>query len=332
MGAVPYTREALANELARRGARVTKRTITDWIRRGLLPPLDAHGQGRARGVLRTFPSDDVVEQAQAVHSLLARSCSTRTTLVALWLLRHHVALASVRQALLEQVDGLHRTITGGRGADGPATEIHIDDTIIAPFERAYSQAPEHFEGFPPALAEVLVKVFALAGYRLDPATVDDAIDGLSASGMGMRDDILRSLFDAFSSVGSADALRERISSAPDSAFEDAQYVAGVVEDWLWAIYESVPVQTIAETLDAALARVGSPVLVTLLLLERRFGASVRFVADYGGRLLDCARLEAERRGCPVADVFRCPSPEWLATVPVLDVVSVATHDADGGAS
>lgn len=329
MGAMPYTREALVDELTRRGDRVTKRTISDWIRRGLLPPLDARGRGRGRGVLRTFPSDEVVEQAQAVGSLLALSRSTRAALVALWLLRHDVASASVRQALLEQVDSLHRTLAGRRATGEPATDIHIDDAIIGPFERAYSHSPECFEGFSPALVEVLVKVFAIDGYRLDPAIVDEAIAGLFASELDKRDDVYRSLFDTFSSVGSADALRDLISHAPDSAFEDAQHVVGIVEDWLWALSEPLSDHTLAGTLDVALVRIGSVVLITLLILERTWGPNVRNLADYGGRLLDCARFEARRRGCSVADIFRCPSPEWLATVPVLDVVSVPTHEARG---
>lgn len=136
-----YSRETLVAALAERNVHVTKRTITNWIGRGLLPNLIARGRGRAGGVERRFPTDDVVEQALKIRSLLALRRTFEPALIALWLLGFDVAVDSVRNALLGSLTQFHKSIVGSPESDSAADD-RIEDKILAPLEISFTRSPE----------------------------------------------------------------------------------------------------------------------------------------------------------------------------------------------
>jgi len=94
----------LVAELKERGYDVTERQVRDWRVKGLLPPLNSRGRGRALGVLRYWESDEIIlSQAMAVRDLLDRNGRTSWVPLGLWFAGFEVSLGTVRTLWLQSL-------------------------------------------------------------------------------------------------------------------------------------------------------------------------------------------------------------------------------------
>ncbi len=98
------TPQRLIAELRHRGYDMTSRRVTDWIQKGLLPPLTHKGQGRGQGSVYFWPHPDVIAQAVTVHELLARHSRTEAVLLRTWFAGYPIAVERARQAWLAQLE------------------------------------------------------------------------------------------------------------------------------------------------------------------------------------------------------------------------------------
>lgn len=94
----------------------TKRQLTDWIQKGLLPPLSERGKGRGRGKAYYWPQPDIVRQAATVYELLQWYGRVRALYLPLWLLGYEIPIEPVRRLLLEPIETALARLTGGKQA------------------------------------------------------------------------------------------------------------------------------------------------------------------------------------------------------------------------
>lgn len=86
------------------------RTLTEWRRKGLLPPLHSESAGRGRGVKR-FWSEDVLDQAIATDWLITDSDRADEALFGLWLSGYAVDPTAARQAWIQHLKRVQRQQT-----------------------------------------------------------------------------------------------------------------------------------------------------------------------------------------------------------------------------
>lgn len=92
----PITREDLIKVCNRLGYPISHRKLTDWVQKGLLPPLQQRGRGRGQGKEYFWPDREVVAQAVVVSNYLAWSNRTEDTLLLTWFAGFPVSLDRVR--------------------------------------------------------------------------------------------------------------------------------------------------------------------------------------------------------------------------------------------
>lgn len=92
----PITREDLIKACNRLGYPLSARKLTDWVQKGLLPPLQQRGRGRGLGKEYFWPDREVVAQAVVVSSYLAWTNRTDDTLLLTWFAGFPVSLDRVR--------------------------------------------------------------------------------------------------------------------------------------------------------------------------------------------------------------------------------------------
>ena len=90
----------LISALAKLDYSVTSRRLTDWVAKGLLPPLQQQGRGRHRGAIYFWSQPDTLDQAATVCDLLSLKSRTEPALLALWLAGFRVDVGRVRRAWL----------------------------------------------------------------------------------------------------------------------------------------------------------------------------------------------------------------------------------------
>jgi len=94
------TRADLIAICHRLGYPVSARQITDWVHKGLLPPLQQRGRGRGRGKEYFWSDRDVVAQAVVVWTYLAWTHRTELTRLLTWFAGFPVSIDLVRATWL----------------------------------------------------------------------------------------------------------------------------------------------------------------------------------------------------------------------------------------
>lgn len=123
-----YTPNELVTELNGLGYLVTKRRLTDWGQKGLLPPLRAHGQGQGRGKVYRWEESDVVRQAVDVYELLSTTHRVDAIYLPLWLLGYDMPLGAVRGGLLAPIEAALARVPNVPPAGGNA-EDRLSDAV-----------------------------------------------------------------------------------------------------------------------------------------------------------------------------------------------------------
>jgi len=92
-----YSREHLIKVCTRLGYPLSSRKLTDWVRKGLLPPLKQHGRGQGMGKEYFWPSRAVIAQAVVVSEYLSWTNRSDDTLLLTWFAGYSVPLDQVRR-------------------------------------------------------------------------------------------------------------------------------------------------------------------------------------------------------------------------------------------
>jgi hypothetical protein len=99
-----YTQDELITELGRLDRAATKRKLTDWTARGLLPPLEHRGLGKGKGSVYYWRQPDILNQAVAVHDLIEYYRFAESLYVPLWVMGFEVPIEKVREKLMRDID------------------------------------------------------------------------------------------------------------------------------------------------------------------------------------------------------------------------------------
>ena len=91
------SREHLINVCTRLGYPISSRKLTDWVRKGLLPPLEQHGKGQGMGKEYFWPNRAVIAQAVVVSEYLSWTNRSDNTLLLTWFAGYPVPLDQVRR-------------------------------------------------------------------------------------------------------------------------------------------------------------------------------------------------------------------------------------------
>lgn len=114
------TPDELSRALADVGRNVPTRTLKDWRRRGLLPPLSKRSRGRAQGIERRWSSPHVFDRACVAHQLLNRLEIVDEALFGLASAGYFVNPETLRKAWLSRLDRKNRQLASAatRKEDG----------------------------------------------------------------------------------------------------------------------------------------------------------------------------------------------------------------------
>ena len=93
----------LISALEKLGYYVSPRRVTDWLGKGLLPPLRQRGRGRGQGAKFYWSEPDIVAHAATVCDLLSLKSRTQPALLATWLVGYPVKPDLVRRAWLNSL-------------------------------------------------------------------------------------------------------------------------------------------------------------------------------------------------------------------------------------
>lgn len=291
-----YTPDELVSELNELGYPVTKRRLTDWGQKGLLPPPHPRGRGQGRGKVYRWIEPDILHRAIDVFELLEWHRRAPDLFLPLWVLGYDVQHSKVRAGLEKHVDGLARGLDAAIPFRGDRTDL-ISDLLVT----AETQIAAQADDFPIPLADALLNAF------IDPATKDWVIllDDLH-NALTSREDGLSGWLDAVGAAGAATFVRDQLSlprlreivATPTDAdltvvhhdlrtvMQWARAVASVgmaIEPWM-LVRLLVILGTWGAILDLALRRGGHGAMV-----DRSIGTFV----DGCHRMLTDPRLRAE---------------------------------------
>jgi hypothetical protein len=103
-----YTSAELATELSELDYPTTKRRLTDWVQKGLLPSPRARGRGQGRGKEYRWEEADILHRAIDVAELLDWHRRAADLFLPLWVLGYDVPLPKARSGLegfVQRVEG-----------------------------------------------------------------------------------------------------------------------------------------------------------------------------------------------------------------------------------
>jgi hypothetical protein len=103
------TQDEIIGRLNDLGIQRTKRVLTDWASKGLLPPMRRLGQGRKRGV-KWYWDEDVLEQTIATHFLLTNYSRVDAAVLGLWTSGYNIRATVARRAWLRCVTHEQRRV------------------------------------------------------------------------------------------------------------------------------------------------------------------------------------------------------------------------------
>ena len=105
------SRERLINICTRLGYPISSRKLTDWVRKGLLPPLEQHGRGQGMGKEYFWPGQSVIAQAVVVSEYLSWTNRSDDALLLTWFAGYPVPLNQVRRIWARRQAGNNSAVT-----------------------------------------------------------------------------------------------------------------------------------------------------------------------------------------------------------------------------
>lgn len=149
-----YTPDKLVTELNELGYPVTKRRLTDWSQKGLLPPTRSRGLGQRRGKVYYWEDPDILHRAIDVFDLLGWHRRAQDVLLPLWVLGYDVSPAAVLAGLQKHIDGWAAGLDAAIPFRGDRADL-ISDLIFAAETQMGGQNGE----VPIPLAEAFLHAF-----------------------------------------------------------------------------------------------------------------------------------------------------------------------------
>lgn len=156
-----YTPTELTMQLNELGYPITKRRLTDWVHKGLLPSPRARGRGQARGKVYRWEEPDILHRAIDVAELLKWHRRAADLFLPLWVLGYDAPFPEVQAALRRLVDGLDSGLNAAIPFRGDRSDL-VSDFLV--------NAEEQLQGQPDTLPLPLIAAFLHA--FIDPATRD----------------------------------------------------------------------------------------------------------------------------------------------------------------
>jgi hypothetical protein len=141
------TEDELVSHLKTIDTTITKRRISNWRTKRLLPAFDVQGGGRGRGTGRKAShwsqGEKVIAQAVAVHEALSFYPFIEEAYWPLWLLGYDIDIEIARKKLLDEIAQIREVLAEGEGS----SESHDDyffDKAFDLFEalKTYAQNPK----------------------------------------------------------------------------------------------------------------------------------------------------------------------------------------------
>ena len=102
------SQDDLQNDLAKNGRPVTRRRLTDWRSKHLLPRLHSRGRGTGKGKHYFWTEPDILERALFVHEAFAHGATTKAILLALLWAGFSVPAKLTRQIWIKRLTFLER--------------------------------------------------------------------------------------------------------------------------------------------------------------------------------------------------------------------------------
>lgn len=161
------TRAGLIKICNRLGYRLSARQITDWVQKGLLPPLQQLGRGRGRGKEYFWSDPEVITQATVVSTYLAWTHRAEVTLLLTWFAGFPTPIDRVRSAWLRLLSR-ETSLVAGKFRD----PFDLEESIRRAVRRQHKESLLH--QWPMTLATSLsLAVLTNEFDPLDALTVDD---------------------------------------------------------------------------------------------------------------------------------------------------------------
>lgn len=156
-----YTPDELIRELHDLGYPVTKRRLTDWSQKGLLPSPRPRGRGQGRGKEYRWEEPDMLHRAIDVFELLEWHRRAQDLFLPLWVLGYNVPVTEVRTGLEKHVNGLARGLDAAIPHRGDRSDL-VSDLVSMAEEQQHEQP----DVFPTSLLTAVLHGF------IDPASKD----------------------------------------------------------------------------------------------------------------------------------------------------------------
>lgn len=109
---------------------LTKRRVSSWRSKGLLPAFDIQGRGAGRGHGRQVSywsqGERIIEQAVAVHEALSFYPSAEEAYLPLWLFGYEIHIETARKKLLEEIAAVREVLAEGGGCSDSLEDYFFD--------------------------------------------------------------------------------------------------------------------------------------------------------------------------------------------------------------
>lgn len=159
-----YSPTELTMQLDVLGYPITKRRLTDWVHKGLLPSPRARGRGQGRGKVYRWVEPDILHRAIDVAELLQWHRRAVDLFLPLWVLGYDVPSPEARAGLRRLVDGLDDGLDAAIPRFGDRSDLVSDLLVTAEAQLANQPNP-----LPGKLISAFLHAF------IDPATRDWAL-------------------------------------------------------------------------------------------------------------------------------------------------------------
>lgn len=167
------------------GEPVETRRLRDWVRKGLLPPLQQQGMGRGKGKIYYWLQRTIIQQAGTVLELLKWRGRADLVPLQLWLLGFDIPIDRIRETLLTVLQNSIQAWT--QGGDLEETDDLADalSGLAVKASTLRANAPSAMRRLSKATRENLAEVIFNLGFNpaftLDNALLDELLQALQSS-------------------------------------------------------------------------------------------------------------------------------------------------------
>lgn len=174
-GSTRLSEDDLVAHLRKSVPDMTKRRVSNWRAKRLLPAFDIQGAGggRGRGRQSSYWSqgEKIIKQATAVHEALSFHPRVEDTYLPLWLFGYEIDTETARKKLLEEIASVREVLTEGEGTN-ESLEDYFFDKASDFFAALLEWDPDTARDFTFEQVEQFVQMIANPTYPDDPPAVE----------------------------------------------------------------------------------------------------------------------------------------------------------------